>query len=272
MSIGKELRLGRLFAHPSGRLCSVAADHFIGYQDSLPQGLRDLPRTIAAIVEGQPDALTLHKGAALHCGGLLAGKVPLILQSIAGRPDDSADEHLALPQDAIRLGAEAFAVCAFVRGTSEAAHLRRVADLVRQAEEWELPVILHIYPRRFLPEGRVEISHTPEDIAWTLRCGVELGVDLIKTPYTGDPQSFGQLVAECPAPVVAAGGPRAAALGQALELAEGVVHSGAAGLTVGRNVWGFPDIARAVRAFKAVVHEGKSAAVALKQEGLEPDA
>jgi len=269
MSLGKELRLGRLFSHPSGRLCSVAADHFIGYQDGLPKGLRDLPRTIAAIAEGRPDALTLHKGAAIHCGGILAGRVPLIVQSIAGRPDDSADEHLALPLDAVRLGADAFAIAAFVRGATEAAHLRRVADLVRQAEEWAMPVILHIYPRRFLPEGKVELVHTPEDIAWTLRCGVELGVDVIKTPYTGDPQSFGQLVEECPAPVVAAGGPKAATLRQALELAEGVVKSGAAGLTVGRNVWGFADITGAVRAFKAVIHEGKNAGEALKQEGLE---
>jgi len=38
----------------------------------------------------------------------------LILQSIIGRPDDTADEHLATPEDAMRLGTDAFATCTFV--------------------------------------------------------------------------------------------------------------------------------------------------------------
>jgi UDP-N-acetylmuramate--alanine ligase len=82
-----------------------------------------------------------------------AGRVPLIVQSIIGRPDDTADEHLCVPEDAVRLGADAFATCAFVRGASEAAHLRRVADFVRQAEGWEMPLILHVYPRKTAADG-----------------------------------------------------------------------------------------------------------------------
>jgi DhnA family fructose-bisphosphate aldolase class Ia len=43
-----------------------------------------------------------------------------------------------------------------------------------------------------------------------------------------------------------------------------VVHSGARGATIGRNVWGFPDITSAVRAFKAVIHERKTPSEALE--------
>jgi len=32
MNTGKLVRLNRLFSHSSGRLCSVAIDHFITYQ------------------------------------------------------------------------------------------------------------------------------------------------------------------------------------------------------------------------------------------------
>ena len=53
MGLGKQNRLNRLFAHPSRRLCSVAVDHFIGYQEGLPAGLRDLPAAIDAIVAGR---------------------------------------------------------------------------------------------------------------------------------------------------------------------------------------------------------------------------
>lgn len=251
---GKAIRWNRLFAHPSGRLCSVAIDHFMNYQTSLPAGLRDLPGVIEAIVAGRPDALTMHKGAAMSCWPKFAGRVPLIIQSIIARPDDSADEAIATPEDAVRLGADAFATCAFVRGPSEAAHLRRVADFVRQAAPFDMPVILHVYPRRYGENGP-EVVYDPENIAWAVRCGVECGVDLIKVPYTGDPTSYGQIVRECPLPIVAAGGPRAETLRDALAMASGVIAAGARGLTVGRNIWGFSQVTQAVRAFNCVIHE-----------------
>jgi fructose-bisphosphate aldolase, class I len=265
VSLGKTTRLTRLFHHPSGRFCSIAVDHFIGYQEGLPAGLRDLAATIAAVVAGEPDAITMHKGVALSCWGRFAGRVPLIVQSIIGRPDDSADEHLAVPEDAVRLGADAFATCAFVRGPTEAVHLRRVADFVRQAETWGMPVIVHVYPRHFAADGKTNVSFEPEDIAWAVRCGVETGVDVIKVPYCGDKAAYGQIVRECPVPIVAAGGPKAGKLDEALAMAAEVVASGAKGMTIGRNVWGFAKITEAVQAFKAVIHHGCSPAKAMEQ-------
>lgn len=267
MGLGKSIRLNRLFAHSSGRLCSVAVDHFIGYQAGIPTGLRNLPATLEALVAGKPDAVTMHKGVALSCWAPYAGRIPLIIQSIIGRPDDSADEALATPEDAIRLGADAFATCAFVRGNTEASHLRRVADSVREAERMDMPVILHIYPRRISPSS-IEVSFAPEDIAWAVRCGIECGVDIIKVPFTGDVASYAQIVKECPVPVVAAGGPKAKTLRDALILASGVIAAGARGLTIGRNIWGFPHITQALCAFKAVVHDGLDADASLRGASL----
>ena len=266
--LGKQVRLNRLFSDPSGRLCSVAVDHFIGYQDGLPEGLRNLPAAIEAVVAGRPDAVTMHKGVAVSCWGRFAGQVPLIMQSVAGRPDDSADECITRPEDAVRIGADAYAHCVFVCGPTEGAHLHRASQMIQEAEAVSMPVIVHTYPRRYSPDGTVAISHEPEHIAWAVRCAIELGADVIKTPYTGDPDSFGQIVRDSPIPVVAAGGPRAETLDEALEMAAGVVASGAQGITVGRNVWGFDDITAAVKAFKAVVHEAKSVPEALAAAGL----
>jgi len=254
MNLGKQVRFNRLFAHPSGRLCSVAVDHFIGYQAGLPDGLRDLPATLRTIVAAGPDAITMHKGVALRCWPPYAGKMPLILQSIIGRPDDTADEHLATPEDAVRLGADAFATCTFVRGPSEASHMRRVADQVRAAEQWEMPVVLHTYPRKFAGDDKAEISFEPEDIAWAVRCGIELGVDLIKVPYCGDVKSYREIVRSCPIPIVAAGGPKAKTLDDSLKLATDVIASGARGMTIGRNVWGTSDPGKALAAFKTIIH------------------
>ena len=46
---------------------------------------------------------------------------------------------------------------------------------------------------------------------------------------------------------------------------------GARGATIGRNIWGFDQITAAVRAFKAVIHDGKTADEALEAAGLTGD-
>ncbi len=264
MNVGKLVRMNRIFSHSSGRLCSVAVDHFIGYGHGLPDGLRRLQPTLAAIVAGRPDAVTMHKGIAASAWVPYAGRLPMILQSTTARPDESAREQVATPEDAVRLGADGFAVAAFVRGATEAQHLRVVADCVREAVRFEMPVICHIYPR----DKENKISFAPEDIAWAVRCALEVGVDVVKTPYCGDVRAYGQIVADCPAPVVAAGGPKADTLPAALRMMAEVVQSGARGATIGRNVWGFTQITAAVEAFKAVIHDGKSAEEAARTAGL----
>ncbi|MGQ9501033.1 MAG: class I fructose-bisphosphate aldolase [Anaerolineae bacterium] len=267
MNTGKLVRLNRIFSHPSGRLCSIAVDHFIGYGDGLPRGLRRMQETLAAIVAGQPDAITMHKGIAATMWAPYAGRIPLIIQTIAGRPDDTAYELLVTAEEAIRLGADAVAIAAFVHGKTEGYQLKVVADLVRDAVRFELPVMLHIYPRN--PQT-LEIIHTPEDIAWAVHCGLELGVDVIKVPYCGDVRAQAEIVSESSVPVVAAGGPRTDTLEAALQMMVEVIASGTRGATIGRNVWGFENqnITAAVQAFKAVIHEGKSAREALNSVGL----
>jgi class I fructose-bisphosphate aldolase len=254
LSTGKRVRLNRIFGHPSGNLCSVAVDHFIGYGDGMPDGLRHLASTIDELAAARPDAITMHKGPAEHVWPAHAGSVPLIIQSSLVRPDDSAIEQVATAEDAIRLGADAIAVVAYVRGATEARYLRAVADVVRDAARFELPVICHVYPRD-ISGDRPVITYDPEGIAWAVRCVYELGPDVVKVPYCGDLLAYAQVVADCPVPLVAAGGPRADSLGGALAMIDEVMRSGAQGATIGRNVWGFKPVAGGLEAFKAVIHD-----------------
>jgi class I fructose-bisphosphate aldolase len=266
MNLGKLVRLNRLFADPSGRLCSIAVDHLMGYNQGLPAGLRHIKPTLAAIMAARPDAVTMHKGVAASAWAPFAGQVPLIIQTSFIRPDDSIFEHIATPEEAVRLGADALAVAAYVRGATEAAHLRAVADCVREAARFELPIICHIYPRHM--EGIPRISFEPEDIAWAVRCAVEVGADVVKVPYCGDVEANAQIVADCPVPLVAAGGPQSESLATALAMIADVVRSGARGATIGRNVWGFEQITAAVHAFKAVIHDGLTPEAAMEKAGL----
>ena len=262
MNIGKQIRLNRIFSHPSGHLCSVAVDHFIGYQRGLPPGLTDLPKTLVEVMDGQPDAVTMLKGTAMNCWSPYAGQSGLIIQSVCFTVDDSIIETTTEPDEVIRLGADAIAVAIGVRGPNEGKFLRILSDKVTQAARYDLPVIAHIYPRVY--DGEPRIVHDPDNIAWAARCGIELGADVIKIAYTGDVDSYSQIVRSCPVPVVAAGGPKTNTMEEALTMIAGVMASGGRGATIGRNIWGTPKTTAAVRAFKAVIHDGQSVQAAVK--------
>jgi class I fructose-bisphosphate aldolase len=208
----------------------------------------------------------MHRGIVTSAWEPYAGRVPLILQSSVLRPDDSVSSQIADPEDAVRLGADAIAVVALLRGATEGRYLKNVADYVKAAERFEIPVIVHAYPRDF--SDGVQISYRPEDIAWAVRSVMECGAEVIKVPFCGDVAAHAQIVAECTVPVVAAGGPKTKTLGEALRMLADVVRSGAAGATVGRNVWSHPDVAAVVRAVKAVIHDAQTPDEALRLAGL----
>lgn len=259
MAVGKKGRLNRIFGHPSGRFLSVAVDHFIAYGDGstgIPDGIRRISNTIKAVVEGKPDAITMHKGIAASAWEPFAGKLPLIIQSTIARPDDTVNQQVADAEDVMRLGADALACAGFICGPGEGEKLRTLAGCVKDASRFDLPVIFHIYPREF--DDKPKVSHRPDLVAWAVRCALECGADVIKTPFCGDVEAFRQILSECPVPIVAAGGPRTETTIMALQMAYEVIQSGAKGMTVGRNIWGVPDISKAVKAFSAVIHNGIS--------------
>jgi len=267
MNLGKRIRLNRLFSHPSRRLCSVAVDHFIGYQAGLPHGLTNLPETLARIMQERPDAITMIKGTAMNAWEPYAGQAPLIISSVMFTADDALIERSATPAEVIRLGADAIAVAIGVRGPNEGRFLKILIDAVEEADHYNLPVIAHVYPRDF--SGAPRIVHDPENIMWAVRCGIECGADVIKVPFTGDAASFREIAQSSPVPVVAAGGPKAGSLLEALGQMSQVVASGARGATIGRNIWGFANPAAALKAFKAVIHDGADARSAMQSAGIE---
>ena len=55
------------------------------------------------------------------------------------RFDDSAMAQAATPEDAVRMGADAFAIVCFVRGPTEWRYMQTVAEAVRAAARFEMP-------------------------------------------------------------------------------------------------------------------------------------
>ena len=198
------------------------------------------------------------------------GQIPLIVQSGCFTADDRIIETVTDPEECVRLGADAIAIAIGIFGPHEGRFIKMLMDQVTKAAKYDLPVIAHIYPLDF-SGPTPKIVFDPEGIMWAARIGIEAGVDVIKVGYTGDVNSFKEVVESSPVPVVAAGGPKSINLRAALSSMAEVIQAGGRGATIGRNVWGVAMVAKAVRAFKAVMLEGQSVDAALAAEGLKGD-
>lgn len=266
MGLGTKIRLARLFSNPSGNLFGGAVDHFVGYGNVREGGLADLPGALRRVMAGEPDYVSIQPGAARHLWPEYAGKAALAIQGGCFTADDRIRQLIATPEDAVRYGADALAVAIPVRGDTEGEYIRWLTDTVNAAARFEMPVVAHVYPRDF-SDGSGKIVFTPDQIAYAVRIGFETGVDVIKVGYTGDFESFRETVATCPIPVVIAGGPKTENLLGALKQTADALRAGARGAVVGRNLWGHGDATKAAKAFKLVIHGGKSPEEALAAAG-----
>jgi class I fructose-bisphosphate aldolase len=254
--LGKEIRLKRLQNSASGRILTVAVDHAPSY-GVLP-GLENIQQVVDRVAAAGPDALLLMKGTAARCFRPYAGRLALILKSSTLSPYHPQHDVWVSPvEDAVRLGADAIAMALTVGSPHQAELVANLAALAREAERAGMPVIVHAYPNgELVPPDEV---YTAERVGYASRLAMELGVDIIKTFYTGSAESFARVVEmAAPALVVAAGGPRLETDADVLRMAHGVVQAGAAGLTFGRNIWQSDDPAGLIHALKQVLHENSA--------------
>jgi fructose-bisphosphate aldolase/2-amino-3,7-dideoxy-D-threo-hept-6-ulosonate synthase len=105
------------------------------------------------------------------------------------------------------------------------------------------------------PRGqKVENEHDVEFVKHAARVGSELGVDIVKTNYTGDPDSFREVVEGAIVPVVIAGGPKVETDEQLLTMVKESLEVGGAGVAFGRNLFQAENPGKITRAISEVVH------------------
>ncbi|HBU36616.1 MAG TPA: fructose-bisphosphate aldolase, partial [Planctomycetaceae bacterium] len=117
--------------------------------------------------------------------------------------------------------------------------------------EWGMPVLAMMYARG----PKITDEYAPEIVAHCARVGVELGADIVKVNYTGDPDSFSKVVDGCCVPVVIAGGPRLESERDLVQMVYDSIQAGGSGLSVGRNIFQHPNPKKIVSALNKVVHE-----------------
>ena len=247
---GKMIRLSRLTCRD--RMLCVPLDH--GITDGPIGGLRSIFRTIERVEEGGATAVVLHKGIVrLFVRALNLGIIVHFSASTKTGPNPDRKVIVSTIKQAIRLGADAISIHVNTAVKYEAEMLIALGMLSEECDETGLPLLAMMYPKRNSDNPRE--PYAPEEIAHVARIGAELGADIVKTVYTGNPESFKQVVESCPVPVVIAGGPKCENDKAILDMAAGAIQAGAMGVSFGRNVFLHDNPKGLVRALFRVVVE-----------------
>jgi DhnA family fructose-bisphosphate aldolase class Ia len=246
---GKLRRARHLFG-ADGRSVFVALDH-AAYMGSGPP----LGEPMRQIADARPDAVLATWHIARQYPGELAGSGLVLridggVSELGGFPTDDVTGFLHGVDEALRIGADAVVVLAYPGAPDEHLSLQRLAAVCTECEQVGLPVMAEMIPGGF---GRA-VEWSVENITKAARLGAELGADIIKTVCPPDPADFAAVVAGCPVPVVALGGPKMADEDAVVAVARGVVEAGGAGVAFGRNVWGSPDPGKLVTRLMDAVH------------------
>ncbi|TCL76911.1 2-amino-3,7-dideoxy-D-threo-hept-6-ulosonate synthase [Hydrogenispora ethanolica] len=231
---GKDLRLKRLFRH-SDRLFILPLDH--GITIGPVPGLTDIRRTVQAAIDGGIDAVVVHKGLVERIDDLLSpAGCEMILHlsaSTALAPDPNRKEQVTSVERALELGATAISIHVNLGSAFEAEMLKDFGTVSEQCSRWGIPLLAMMYVR----DGAKDSEYDPAKIKHAARVAEELGADLVKVNYTGDPESFAEVVAAVAVPVIIAGGPKLNSPAELLEMVADAVAAGAQGVAIGRNIF-----------------------------------
>jgi fructose-bisphosphate aldolase/2-amino-3,7-dideoxy-D-threo-hept-6-ulosonate synthase len=244
MVTGREVRLSRILR--DGKMLCIPMDH--GISSGPIAGIDDIHRMIYICEDAGLTSVLVNKGIVKSMPrpsrvGVLAGSV----------------------EDAIRLGADGVSLHINIGAKEEPEMLIKLGSISAECLKWNMPLIAMMYPRG----ENIKNPHDPDIVAHTARVGAELGADIVKTVYTGDPDSFKRVVKGCPVPIVIAGGPKASSDEEVLEMTKGAMEAGAVGVTFGRNIFQHRNPPAMVRALAKVIFENASIKEALREIGNE---
>ena len=204
-TIGKEIRMERIINRKSRKTVIVPLDHGVSV-GPIP-GIEDMVKTISDIAEGGANAVLMHKGLvdAGHRGyGRDIGLIVHLSGGTALSETPNTRVQVTSVKEAIRLGADAVSVHVNIGSENEGDMLHNLGMVAEQCNEYGMPLLAMMYARG----KKVESEHDVRYVKHAARVGAELGADIIKTVYTGDKESFKQVIKGCPAPIVIAGGPK----------------------------------------------------------------
>lgn len=254
--IGKHVRMKSLINPKTGRTVIVAMDH--GQIIGPAQGLESPLDAFRRVVRGRPDAILTTRGMVARGWEALDSGVGLIIRITGGFTvlgGKFEEAMISSVTHALKLGATGVAVTVKFGHEREDEFTRQASLVADDCYSWGMPLMTEVWPAG----KNVDKPSNLSAVKLGARAAAEYGTDIVKTFYPGTEEGCAQVVAGCPVPVVVLGGEKADAPLETFRMVESAIRAGAAGVAMGRNVWGQPDPTRMIEALRGIVHDGWSA-------------
>jgi class I fructose-bisphosphate aldolase len=244
MGAGKQYRLSRLFGS-DGRAMIVPVDHGLtfGRIEGLERVADVVDDALAAGCDGLLMSLGVTRATAVSRAQHGSPAALLTMDTRFGAAPGSPGSATMLTSvaQAARLGCDAAKILMPWDNPADEQALTAgmIGQVVREAEDWDMPVIVEPLAMS-APRG-------PETTALELdgaRIAVELGADIVKLSYPGDPETLSRLREELGVPLVLLGGPGANTTEALIRMVAEAIGAGASGIAIGRQVWQRPSTVR----------------------------
>ena len=219
------------------------------------------------IALGGANAVLGHIGIPLYAHRGYGPDIGLILHlsgSTSLSPESNYKILVNTVLEAVKLGADGVSIHINLGTKTDPEMLKTLGEVSRECRYYGMPLLAMMYPRG----ENIENEYDVEVVKIAARVAAELGADIIKTNWTGDPDSFKQVVEGCMAPVIIAGGEKVG-LREILEIAKQSIDVGGAGIAYGRNIFQSSDPTRLLKALALIVHKSYEVDDAIKEANLK---
>jgi len=252
-SIGKEIRIRRVLS--GGKALIVAMDH--GVSSGPVAGLEDIRKAVANVAKGGATGIVLHKGLVRFAKDYFDERLSLILHLSASTSlGMRADRKVLVTEvdEAVSYGADAVSVHTNLGGEDDDRMLTDLGTTASACDRLGMPLLAMMYPRG----ANIKNPYDVDVVKHVARVGAELGADVVKTVYTGAPETFKEVVRSCPVPILVAGGPKLDSDRAALDMVAGALAGGASGVSIGRNIFQAKDPIGMTRSVARMIFDGAS--------------
>jgi len=231
---GKNIRMERIINRRTGNAVIVPMDH--GISVGPIDGIVNMKEAVNAVSGGGATAVLMQKGLIPYGHRTEGHDLGLILHLSASTNIGSTSDSkvlVATVEEAIKLGADAVSIHVNLGAESEPQMLSDLGKVSRDCSEWGMPLFVMSYARG----PSVKDPFDAATVAHCARVATELGADLIKVSYTGDIDTFRDVVKGALAPVLIAGGPKMDSDMDILNMVHDSMEAGGKGVSVGRNIF-----------------------------------
>ena len=229
------------------------------------KGLENIADVIDKVSLGGANAVLMHSGM-VGVGHRKYGKDIGLILHLSGAtnlaPDPNRKVLVCSVERALKMGADGISIHINIGADEEPEMLIDASKVVEKSRKWGLPLIAMMYPRG----KKITDENDHEVVNIAVRAGAELGADIVKTNYTGDIDSFKEIVnGVSHIPVIIAGGPKMDTIPDLFQMVHDSLQAGGAGVAFGRNIFQSEDPTKMVSAISKLVHEDYTVEETLKE-------